>query len=252
MVRRRPTGEAAVEVNVLTAVGGGYETWEATALKAASDGVLPGVLTLGPRRGTWAATLRVRGESATLAPHAGRPLAEAVELCVGGGQPLVIPLEAALQKLGLQWCTVDDDGEDDATQAATAEAAEAHAEAAVPLREEWALTAADEPASKAWERVSVLCAMAVAKTPDGGGTTVADAAAFVAGVAGSPADVESVAWALLAAQTRAAQPEAERGALSLRVAAGDDCAAAMRAALDAAGAGGTAEVAREARAFRAD
>eukprot|EP00965_Chrysotila_dentata_P009865 321771-Pleurochrysis_carterae.AAC.1 len=112
-----------------------------------------------------------RGESATLAPHAGRPLAEAVELRVGGGQPAVMPLVAALQKLGLQWRAVDDDGEDDATQVATAEAAEANAEAAAPLREEWALIAADEPASKAWERVSVLCAMGVARTPDGGGTT---------------------------------------------------------------------------------
>eukprot|EP00965_Chrysotila_dentata_P025134 834250-Pleurochrysis_carterae.AAC.1 len=116
MVRRRPTGEAAVEVNVLTAVGGGYETWEAAALKAASDGVLPGVLSLGPRKGAWAATLRVRGESAMLAPYAGRPLAEAVELRVGGGQPVVMPLVAALQKLGLQWRAVGDDGEDDATQ----------------------------------------------------------------------------------------------------------------------------------------
>eukprot|EP00965_Chrysotila_dentata_P111976 3702932-Pleurochrysis_carterae.AAC.1 len=115
MVRCRPGDGGGVEIQLLTTARGGSVATTAQALMELSDGVLPGVLTVRPRNGAWVPTLRVRGHAATISPLDGRPLAKAVELRTQGVSR-VLPLAEAIAMMGLRWMTMDDDGDDDATQ----------------------------------------------------------------------------------------------------------------------------------------
>eukprot|EP00965_Chrysotila_dentata_P037982 1262492-Pleurochrysis_carterae.AAC.1 len=56
-----------------------------TELVSSSSAALPGVLTLGERKGASAPTMRVRGLPATLSPLVGKAAAQLVGLRVQGG-----------------------------------------------------------------------------------------------------------------------------------------------------------------------
>eukprot|EP00965_Chrysotila_dentata_P079625 2625993-Pleurochrysis_carterae.AAC.1 len=110
-----------------------------------------------------------------------------------------------------------------------------------------------ESAHAPWARVSaLLCAMGMASSLDGGGTTVTAAAAFLAGAGQAAHSAGAVEWALLLAQRAGARGRRDRGTGAPGWAAGELCAAALRRAIDSAGPDGAAEMAREARAFKAD
>eukprot|EP00965_Chrysotila_dentata_P211162 6186321-Pleurochrysis_carterae.AAC.3 len=76
--------------------------------------VLPAVLYYGGRAGELAPTLKVKGLPATLSPHEDAPLVKAVELRVASSRPCMMPLDKALEALGIEWTPVEgaDHGDD--------------------------------------------------------------------------------------------------------------------------------------------
>eukprot|EP00965_Chrysotila_dentata_P052234 1733052-Pleurochrysis_carterae.AAC.1 len=77
-----------------------------------SDGVLPGVLVIGRRKGAAALTLYVRGEQTMLVPLEKTPLSEAVGLQTPGGRTERMSLAEALRALGLSWAPLSGDAAD--------------------------------------------------------------------------------------------------------------------------------------------
>eukprot|EP00965_Chrysotila_dentata_P123658 4087868-Pleurochrysis_carterae.AAC.1 len=112
-VARRGTGESGgVEVQVQTSTSGSSLYLQASELLAMSDGVLPGVLTIGRRKGAAAPTLFWRGAQTQLVPLDDTPLAEAVGLQAPGGEPKREGLNVALRALGLHWAPLNGDAAD--------------------------------------------------------------------------------------------------------------------------------------------
>eukprot|EP00965_Chrysotila_dentata_P018715 622968-Pleurochrysis_carterae.AAC.1 len=100
-----PSGDS-VEVQ-LVAVAGEPAVWTPVqGLVSASDAALAGVLSWDGRRGAAVPGLRVHTRPATLSPVEGAAPRDAVELTVAGDDPRVMPLDTALQALGLRWSPI--------------------------------------------------------------------------------------------------------------------------------------------------
>eukprot|EP00965_Chrysotila_dentata_P054828 1820681-Pleurochrysis_carterae.AAC.1 len=76
-VARRTSRDGPIEIQLLEAAGGSVISMPADQLVALSDAALPGVLTLGKRKGTNAMNLRWKGMPVTLSPVVNEPLAQA-------------------------------------------------------------------------------------------------------------------------------------------------------------------------------
>eukprot|EP00965_Chrysotila_dentata_P179663 5932856-Pleurochrysis_carterae.AAC.1 len=105
-VFRRPD-DGGIEISLYVTALGGPMSVRAETLLAESGEAMPAILCFGGRAGELAPTLRVRGLPATLAPHGDVPMTEAVELRVAGSRPCVLPLQQALEALGIAWTPLD-------------------------------------------------------------------------------------------------------------------------------------------------
>eukprot|EP00965_Chrysotila_dentata_P124599 4118067-Pleurochrysis_carterae.AAC.1 len=189
---RRSTEKGGVDITL-------YENWQgpptcvrAEQLISDSDGVLPGVLMIGPRKGAYVPSLRAYGVAAFISPHADHPLTAAVELRVAGGQPKVVPLDEALTILGIRWLPLDGGETEEATQLAiTCDEAgdETTFDATRMLRGE----GDDEDA--AWRRAGALCTMGVLPSLDVTHVPASTIAQFVAALAGGGETADAVAAA---------------------------------------------------------
>eukprot|EP00965_Chrysotila_dentata_P000737 23065-Pleurochrysis_carterae.AAC.1 len=98
------TGRDEEKIVVLLDTGGSDVVPRmADQLVSQSDGALAGILYCDGRCGAALPSLRTQKSAATLSPVRERSLPEAVVLGVGADKPRVMPLQAAMTALGLQW-----------------------------------------------------------------------------------------------------------------------------------------------------
>eukprot|EP00965_Chrysotila_dentata_P112665 3723392-Pleurochrysis_carterae.AAC.1 len=222
----------------------------ASELSAISDAVLPGVLSIGRRKGAAALTLYIRGTQTLLVPLDGVPLAEAVGLQVPDGEPKREHMAEALKALGLRWAPLNGEEADAEVSAEDTQEEEATLD---ELDESWLLGSDDSSGEAALRRAGTLAAAGALAHADEGRVSAAAAAGMLAGADGAQPETEAVARALhAAAQRSAGRAGAAVGAPGALVTAGKACAAALRALFDARGSEGALAVAREARTFRAE